>query len=98
MRVPESLERLLSDSVVGRGVDEKHAEQHDVSSDTAGFCVVDLKSNLRSDLALLDVVEATTVSIDSNRIRRCGLLDIMGCGMSDGEDKHGIGDLSVEPH
>jgi hypothetical protein len=60
--VPESLERLLSDPVVGSGVDQEHAKQHDVSSNTTGFRVVNLKGNLRSDLYNFDVKEAVAVS------------------------------------
>jgi hypothetical protein len=43
---------------VGGGVDQKHAKQHDVSSNATSFRVVNLEGDLRSDLALLDVVEA----------------------------------------
>lgn len=80
--VPEGLKGLLSNPVVGRGIDQQHAKQHDVSSDAASFCVVDLESDLRSDLALLDVEE----------------VDIMASCMNNSEDKHGIRDLSMEPH
>jgi hypothetical protein len=59
--VPKGLERLLSDPVVRSGVDQEHAEQHDVSSDTTSFGVVDLKRNLRTDLHALNVEEATVV-------------------------------------
>jgi len=43
---------------VGGGVDEQHAEQHDVSGDTSRLRVVDLKGKFRADLGHLDVVEA----------------------------------------
>jgi len=58
VRIPESLERLLSDFVVSRRVHEQHAEQHNVARHTAGLLVVDVKSIARSKLSPLDVVEA----------------------------------------
>jgi hypothetical protein len=64
--VPESLERLLANPVMGCGVDQKHAEQHDVASDTASFCVVDLKSDLRPDLDAFNVEKTIVVSILRN--------------------------------
>lgn len=60
--VPESLERLLPDPVVCCGVHEQHAEQHDMASDATSLGVVDLKSNLRSNLTLLYIEEAERVS------------------------------------
>ena len=59
--VPESLERLLSDPVVSSRVDQQHAQQHDVSSDTTGFGVVNLKRNLGTDLSALNVEEAVMI-------------------------------------
>lgn len=67
MSVPEGLEGLLSDPVVGRGVHEEHAEQHDVARDASCLCVVDLEGDLGSDLALLYVVEAMMVSTAAKR-------------------------------
>lgn len=58
--VPEGLERLLADAVVGRGVHEQHAEQHGVTSDTTWLRVVDLQGRDGSDLSLLDIEEAET--------------------------------------
>jgi hypothetical protein len=60
--VPEGLERLLSNPVMRSGVNQKHAEQHDVSSNATSFCVVNLKRNLRTDLDALNVEEAAIVS------------------------------------
>jgi hypothetical protein len=57
--VPESLKRLLSDPVVGGGVDQEHAKQHDVAGDTTSLGVMDFESNLRSYLNALNVEEAT---------------------------------------
>jgi hypothetical protein len=57
--VPESLKRLLSDPMVGGGVDQEHAKQHDVAGDTTSLGVMDLESNLRSYLNALNVEEAT---------------------------------------
>jgi hypothetical protein len=65
MGVPESLKRLLSDPVVRSGVHEQHAEQHDVSGNAASFGVVNLESNLGTDLTLLYVEEAAKISYNS---------------------------------
>lgn len=43
-------------------VDQQHAKQHDVSGDTSSFSVVDLKSDLGSDLSTLNVEKAEIVS------------------------------------
>jgi hypothetical protein len=53
---------LLANAVVGGGVHQQHDEQHGVSSDTTSFAVVDLESDLGSDLGALNVEEAGTVS------------------------------------
>jgi signal transduction histidine kinase len=66
--VPESLERLLSNSVMGRGVDEQHAKQHDMSSDATSFGVVNLQSNLGAHLGSLNIEEARNVSFPSRRL------------------------------
>jgi hypothetical protein len=60
--VPESLKRLLSDPVVGSGVYQQHAEQHDVSSNATSLGVMDLQRNLRTHLSPLYVEEASIVS------------------------------------
>ena len=62
VRVPECLERLLADPVMGSSVDQQHAQQHNVSGDTASFCVVNLKSDLGSHLHTFNVEEATPLS------------------------------------
>ena len=62
VRVPERLEGLLANAVVGGGVHQQHDEQHGVSSDTTSFSVVDLESNLGSNLGALNVEEARAVS------------------------------------
>jgi len=56
--VPERLERLLPDAVVGRRVHEQHAEQHDVAGNAAGLRVVNLDGSAGANLVLLDVKEA----------------------------------------
>ena len=43
VRVPESLEALMADLVVGRGVHQNHDEQEEVSSNTTGLCVVNVQ-------------------------------------------------------
>lgn len=68
MGVPESLERLLSDPVVGSSIDQEHAQQHDVSRDSACFSVVNLKRDLRSHLNSLNVEEAANVSLERRHV------------------------------
>ena len=81
VRIPEGLERLLPDPMVGRCVHEQHAQQHDVARDSSSLCIVDLNRGLRSNLVLLDIKEVDVVSRD----------------MNDGEHKHCICYLAVEP-
>ena len=61
--VPKRLEGLLADAVVGRGIHQQHAEQHDVASDTSRLGVVNLDRSLGPDLGLLDVVETENMRL-----------------------------------
>ena len=81
MRVPERLEGLFSNLRMRSCVHEEHAQQHDVSGDTAGLGVVNLHTRLRSHLRALDVEE----------------VDIMRSGMYDCPEKHCVCDLPMEP-
>lgn len=63
MRVPESLEGLLTDLRMSSRIHQKHAEKHDVSCDTTYLGVMDLDGRLLSDLSSLDVEEAAAVSM-----------------------------------
>jgi hypothetical protein len=58
VHVPKRLERLLSDTMMRRRVHQEHAQKHYVTRDTTGLDVVDLHGGYRSNLALLNVVEA----------------------------------------
>lgn len=79
MRVPEGLERLLSDPMVCSSVYQKHAKQHDMSSDAASLGIVDFKRNFRTYLHALNIEEAEIVS-DEWLAESVYLLDIMrGC-------------------
>lgn len=97
--VPEGLERLLANSVVRSRVHEKHAEKHDVASDTARLSVVDLQGENRSDLRNLNVEEAgrQMSACSRTRYQDRDLLDIMRSNMGNGEEQHGVGDLTMEP-
>ena len=53
---------------------------------------------MRSDLRTFNVEEAVHVSEGSGPDTNHDLLDVMRGDVEDGEEKHGIGDLSVEPH
>lgn len=50
MGVPECLEALVADLVVGSSIHEQHDEKHEVSRDTASLSVVNIKGGLLSDL------------------------------------------------
>jgi hypothetical protein len=84
--VPESLKGLLSDPVVSGRVDQQHAKQHDVSGNTSCFGVVNLESNLRTDLSALNVEEAGNVSVGRNLENEESLLDVMSTSVEDREE------------
>lgn len=56
--VPERLEGLLANPVMGGRVHQEHAKEHDMASDTTWLGVVDLDGCHWPDLCLLDVEEA----------------------------------------
>jgi len=58
VRVPERLERLLSDAMVGGRVHQEHAKKHDMPSHTTGLDVVNLNGRNRTNLGFLDIIEA----------------------------------------
>ena len=99
VRVPESLKRLLSYSMMSSRVHKQHTEQHHVPGDASSLGIVDLKSNLWPNLALFYIVEAMRVSSQTSLIQPFrNLLDVMSRSVNDGEHQHGISHLSVEPH
>jgi hypothetical protein len=65
VRVPESLERLLSNAVVSGCVHQQHAEKHNVTSHTTSLSVVDLYGSVGSNLRLLDVEKTGEISSNS---------------------------------
>lgn len=81
MRVPECLERLLPDLLMRCRVDEKHAEEHNMSCYTTSLSVVDFNSCLFANLRSLDVEE----------------VDIVACSMNNGPEQERVGDLSMKP-
>lgn len=83
--------------MVGGGVDQKHAEKHDVSSDSTCLGVVDLKRDLRSYLYSFHIEEAMHSSDLDERNLLVNLLDVMRCCVKDGEKQHSVSDLSMEP-
>lgn len=97
--VPECLEGLLSNASVGSGVHEKHAQEHDVTSNASSFSVVDLQCRHGSNLRLLDVVEAMVgqLWLEVRATKRCHSLDVMGRDVDAGEEEHGVSDLAMEP-
>lgn len=60
--VPERLERLLSNPVVGGRVHQQHAKKHHVTRDSTGLGVVNLNRKNGSNLCPLDVEEAAIIS------------------------------------
>ena len=97
MCVPKRLERLLSDPVMSCGIDQEHTQQHDVSCDATSLCVVNLKSDLGSDLHTFNVEKATFVSLCLAMSTVCDLLDVMRCYVEDSEEEHGVSHLSMKP-
>lgn len=79
--IPEGFVGLLADLVVGGGVHEEHAEEHDMTSDATSLGVVDLDGGLRTELSLFDVEE----------------VDIVGKNVNAGEEEKGVGTLTMEP-
>jgi hypothetical protein len=96
--VPKGLEGLLSDPVVRSGVDQQHAEQHDMSCNATSLGVMDLECDLWADLGTLDVEKAAFISTKQAGRIGIDLLDIMRRDVENGEEQHSVGDLSVEPH
>lgn len=87
MCVPESLKRLLTDLCVSSRVHEKHAQEHDMPRDATSFGVVDLNGCNFSDLSLLDVEEADSISRISVNQEYRNLLDIMSTHVRNGPEK-----------
>lgn len=81
MCIPESLEALVANLLVGGGVHEDHDKEHEMTSDATWLCVVDILCTLLSNLSSLDV----------NKV------DIMSSSVDHGPEGHGICDLSMEP-
>jgi hypothetical protein len=81
VRVPESLVALLPDLGVRGREHEQHAQKHDVAGDTAGLHVVNLHSGFSSNERAFHVEE----------------VDIVRGDVHDGPEKHGVGNLAMEP-
>jgi hypothetical protein len=98
--VPESLETLVADLVVGGGVHGKHDQEHEVAGDAAWLRVVNLECNLLSNLCengmsqLLDQYH-TTLSLTSPL--NIDEVDVVSGRVNHGPECHGICHLSVEP-
>jgi hypothetical protein len=79
--IPERFEALVANLVVGGGIHEDHHEEHEMASDATRLGIMDLQSDLLSDLSALDVDK----------------VDVMGGSVYHGPESHGVSDLSVEP-
>jgi hypothetical protein len=66
MCIPEGLEALVANFMVGGGVHEEHDKEHEMTSDTTWLFVVDILCTLLSDLSSLDVnkVDIMSSSVD----------------------------------
>lgn len=82
MGVPESLEALLADLVVGGRVHDDHEEEHDMTGDSTRLLVVDVKGISRTELATLDVDK----------------VDIVGSSVDHCPESHRVRDLTMEPN
>lgn len=58
VRIPEGLERLLSDAPVRGGVHQHHTEKHDMTGDSTRLGEVDLNGRHRAELIFFDVEKA----------------------------------------
>ena len=58
MGVPKCLVRLLPYSGVSGGEHQEHAEEHDMSGNATGFCIVYLDGRHRSELFPFNIVKA----------------------------------------
>jgi len=79
--VPKGLEALLTNFLSTSRVHEDHDQEHDMTSETTGLPVVDIKGISRTDLSAFDVDK----------------VDVVGCGVNHCEKGHGVSDLTVEP-
>lgn len=96
--IPEGLEALLANLVVRSRVHEKHAQQHDMASDSTRLGVVNLERSLGTELGLFYVEEAVNVRIPLWFLSSLlNLLDVMGEGVNDGKEEHRVGSLTMEP-
>ena len=64
-----------------RGIHKKHTQQHDMTGNASGLCVMDFYGSFRPNLVPLDIEE----------------VDIMGTHVDDGEEQDRISALAVKP-
>jgi hypothetical protein len=81
MSVPECLEALSSNFLVGGAVHQDHDEQEGVTGDAAWLSVVNLQGGLGTDLSALDIDE----------------IDVMSSGVDHSPERQRVSHLSVEP-
>jgi len=67
-----------------------------MASNATGLGVVNLQSNLRSNLNALNVEKTTNVSYSMACVETDSL-DVMPCCVYDREEEHSVSDLSVKP-
>lgn len=60
--IPEGLERLLTDLGMSSGEHEQHTEEHEVTSDTTNFRIMDLQRRHRSNLGSFDIEHVDVVT------------------------------------
>lgn len=98
VRIPKRFKRLLPDPLMGRGVHQHHAKEHDMSCNPTSFCVVNLNCFDGADMIFFDIVKAASVRTMTSWSEYFGLLHIMSRCMDYGEKQKGIGDLTMKPY
>jgi hypothetical protein len=99
VRVPECLEALGPDLVVGGAVHENHDEQHEVTRYSSRLVVVDVDRGLLADFC---VDRGQARAFDNNMVVLTPLLyadevNIVGGRVDHGPECHGVGNLTMEP-
>ena len=69
MCVPECLKALIANLVMGGGIHDKHDKKHEVTSNAARLCIVDLLSGKFPKFWIIAHQQVTSLSQESRAIR-----------------------------
>lgn len=104
VRVPERLEALVTDLVVGRRVHEHHDEQHEVAGDAACLPVVNILSSLDANLwkAIVSRSDRRRWLTPREVGKRTGAfdveeVDVVGGCVHHGPESQSVRNLPMEP-